>query len=91
MNLQHHPVTGDLGNDAGGGDGKALGVAFDDGGLLHAHERDAQSVHQHVIGMNVKTVQSELHGAPGRAQDVVAVDDVDIGNADGPVELGSGR
>ena len=44
----HEAVAGDLGEDAGGGNAVALGVALDDGGLGCGERGHGSAVHQRV-------------------------------------------
>src|SRR5206468_1493725 len=80
VDARHNAVARDLGDDAGGGDGEAFAVAFDDGGLRDADGRDVQAVYEDVIGFDGQGVEGQLHRPPGGAEDVVAINDLDLGD-----------
>ena len=78
----HEAVTSDLGEDAGGGDAVALGVALDDGGLGCGERGHGAAVHQHMRGGRGKLGEGGVHRAVGGLEDVDFVDDGCADDAD---------
>jgi len=80
--LAHEAVAGDLGEDAGGGDGETFAVALDDGGLRRGERGHGAAVHQRVRGRRGKLSEDGVHRAMGGLEDVDVVDDPGVDDAD---------
>ncbi len=83
----HEAIAGDLGEDAGGGDAVALGVALDDGGLGHGERGHKASVHQRVGRGRVELGEGGVHRAVGGLEDIDVVDERRVDDADAEMDL----
>lgn len=86
----HEAIAGDLGEDAGGRDGEAFGVAIDDRGLGATDGEDVGPVDEGVVRNEGEFQHGFVHGAEGSLQDVDGVDDFDIDGGDGGTDLAGG-
>jgi hypothetical protein len=86
--LGHGAVAGDLGDDGGGGDGGAAGVAVDDGELLAGEAGAHVAVDEAEVGLELEALDGAAHGEEAGAKNIVEIDFLERGNADGPVDLG---
>ena len=78
----HHPVARDLGDDRGGGDRAALGVAVDDRLRRPLPARAGIAVDQHPGRLDPERLDRASHRQHARPVDVDAVDLLDRGDAD---------
>ena len=83
----HEAVAGDLGEDAGGGDAVALGVALDDGGLGRGERGHGAAVHQRMRGGRDELGEGGVHRAVCGLEDVDVVDDSSVDDADAEMNL----
>ncbi len=72
--LKHEMVADDLGEDAGRGDAKTLGVALDNGSLRRGERRHGATIHQRVRGRRVELGEGGVHRSIGGLQDVDLID-----------------
>lgn len=83
----HEAIAGDLGEDAGGGDAVALGVALNDGGLGRGERGHKASVHQRVGRGRVELGEGGVHRAVGGLEDIDVVDERRVDDADAEMDL----
>ena len=79
--LVHEGIAFDLGNDGGGGDGDAEGVAIDDGSDIR--EREIKGVADDCIGPDGELFEGAEHAESSRGEDADAIDFLDGGPTDG--------
>jgi hypothetical protein len=84
----HEAVTGDLGEDAGGGNAVALGVALDDGGLGRGERWHGQTIHQRMRGGRGELGERGVHRAMGRLEDVDFVNDQRVNDPNAEMDFG---
>ncbi len=82
VHLVADPVSGDLGHDRCGGDGRRDGVAIDDRPLRVRRLADGQGVDEQVVRRLGEVGQRLAHGELGGLQDVDPVDDLHLDTAD---------
>ena len=87
VELAHEAVAGDLGEDAGGGDGVAFAIAPDDGGLGHGKRGHAAAIDERVRGGRGELGEGGVHRAVGGLEDVDLVDDRGVDNADAEMDF----
>ncbi len=80
--LKHESVPSDLGEDAGGGDAKTLGVALDDSGLRRGERGHGATVYQRVRRGRCELGKSGVHRSIGGLEDVDLVDEHSVYDAD---------
>ena len=90
VEFDHEAVAGDFGDDAGGGDGNAKGVAADERRVVDGEAAHGESVDEGVVGFRGQGLDGAGHGEVGGAKDVEGIDFLDAGGADGPVDFGAG-
>ena len=49
--VPHYRITGNLGNDTGGGDAEAVAIAINNRGLWQWEGVDGKAVDQHMVGL----------------------------------------
>jgi len=86
--IGHGAVAGNLGDDRGGGDGGATGVAVDDGDFLAAEPSLLVAVDEAEMRLLFQAIDGAAHGEEAGAKDVVGVDFLDGSDADGPMDFG---
>jgi len=86
--IGHGAIAGDFGDDGGGGDGGATSVAVDNGDFLTAEPGLLVAVNEAEVGLLRKPLDGAAHGEQAGAEDIVGVDFVHGGDADGPVDFG---
>jgi len=91
VKLHHQAVAGYFGENAGGGDGIAQGVAGHDGGLREGKSLDAEAIHQNVLGRRIQSGQRQVHGAMGRLENVDLINErrVHLGDAEANFRAGN--
>ena len=82
----HDLIAGDLGENAGTGDGIAEGVPLRNSGLARGKRADWQSIDEEVIGGRVELCDGAKHGGMGGGEDVELVDFLGLGESDGELE-----
>jgi hypothetical protein len=92
VHLDHQAVAGGLGEDGGGGDGQALGVAADHGAAVEL-ERLGQlekrvAVDEDAIGAERQALHGAAHGEARGPVDVELGDLLHAGGGDGPGDSG---
>ena len=87
VDLAHQAVTRDLGDDAGGGDGKRKSVALDDGIMRQRETSHRQAINQAMIGAGNERFHRAAHRQMGGAQDVEAVDFLTVRSGHGPADV----
>ena len=85
--LGHGAVAGDLGDDRRGGDGGAAGVAIDDGDFHAGEAGFLVAADEAGVGRKAKAFNGAAHGEEAGAENIVGVDFLDGGDADGPVDF----
>ena len=90
VEVHHESVAGDFGDDAGGGDAQAQGVAGDQGGVGYRESAHGESINEGVLGFLREGGNGADHGEVGGAEDVEGVDFLDGGCGDGPVDFRAG-
>ena len=86
--LEHQTVTGDLGDDARGGDRVTEGIALDHGRLGTGEPWDREAVDQDVLGGGNQGVERAAHGFVGGAEDVDGIDGGGVEAGDLELHLG---
>jgi len=86
----HDAVAGDFGEDAGGGDGEAAGVAFDLILSGAGEAGDGQAVDEGEVGKGREGIERPGHGEVGGAEDIEAVDLLRFDDGDGGEEFRGG-
>jgi hypothetical protein len=84
----HGAVACDLGDDGGGGDGGAARIAVDDGEFVTGKTGLTVAIDQAEVRLEVKTLDRAAHGEETGAENIVRLDFLEGGDADGPVDLG---
>lgn len=87
VDLMHDAVTGDFGDDAGGGDREGSAVAFDDSVVRKREIFHWQPVDDAMLRSRGDGLCGPAHGEVGGAEDVEAVDFIMIRRGDGPVDV----
>src|SRR5271166_2907250 len=82
VELYHHAVARDFGNDRRGRDAETFAIATDDFGLRKFEAWDEAAVHQHVAGRQTQGRQRAAARRHGGPIDIEAIDFVDLGDAD---------
>jgi len=59
---EHDRVAGDLGDDGGGRDMRAFGIAFDNGRLKGRTPGNSEPVDQYVLRLNDQEAERHAHG-----------------------------
>lgn len=90
VEVLHELVAGDLGEDTGGGDAEAEGVAVDDGGVGETEVRDRQAIDEDGVGGRVQSQEGFPHGAVRGLQDVQGVDRLDVDGVEAIAEARQG-
>ncbi len=90
VELPHDPIPRDLGDDAGGGDGKRAAVALDQRVVRQRKIPDRQAVDKAVVGRGFQGSDGAAHGEMGGAQDVQGVDFRRLGEGDSPLDIRAG-
>lgn len=62
MEFGHDAVASDLGDDAGGGDGKGKSVSFDEGRVRNGQAFHGETIHQAVLRRNWQRLHGTAHG-----------------------------
>jgi hypothetical protein len=88
VELEHETVACDLGEDTGGCDARAQGIAFDEGGLGKRDAGDVEAVDEDVIWRGLELMEGEEHGLVGGVEDVDGVDAVGFHASDGVMDGG---
>jgi len=86
--IGHGAVAGNLGDDGGGGDGGAEGVAVDYCFFFTRETGFFVAVDEAEVGLLAETRDGAAHGEEAGLEDIVGVDFLDGGDADGPVDFG---
>jgi hypothetical protein len=86
--LHHGAVTGNLGDDGGGGDGGATGVAIDDGHLRTTQTGPLVAVDEAEFGLALETRDGAAHGKQAGPENIVEFDLFQRGDANGPMHFG---
>jgi hypothetical protein len=86
--LLHGAVAGDLGDDRGGGDGRAAGVAIDDGELMAIEAGLHVAVDEAEMGLQAQAFDGAAHGQEAGAENIVDLDFLSGRDADRPVDFG---
>jgi len=79
---QHHAVAGNFGDDGGGGDGEAEGIALDDRTLRQRHGWQAHGIQQERLGGLREAGDGLAHGMFCSLQNILCVDQFDGAGAD---------
>ena len=80
---QHHAVAGNFGNDGGGGDREAEGIALDDGTLRQRYGWQAHGIQQKRLWGRREAGDGFAHGVFRSLQNILCVDQFDGAGADG--------
>jgi hypothetical protein len=88
IELPHQTVSGDLGQNARGGDGVAAGIPGDQGGLGIRQPFNPKTIDEDVLGTRADLVEGLLHSPPGGLANVDPVDDLNIDPGDRPPNPG---
>jgi hypothetical protein len=86
--LLHGTVAGDLGDDGGGGDGRATGIAVDDGQFMAIEAGLHVAVDEAKMRLEAETLDGPAHGEKAGAENIMDFDFLGGGDADGPMNLG---
>ena len=83
VELDQQAVAVDFGEDAGGGDGEAAGVALNDGLLRAGIVDGVAAVDEEIVGGEGELLDGEAHGEERGLADVDAVDGCGVDGGDG--------
>jgi hypothetical protein len=83
----HGAIARDLGDDGGGGDGRAAGVAIDDGDFPAGDARLLVAIDEAEVGLQAQALHRAAHGKEARAKNIVRLDFVGRRDSDGPMHL----
>jgi len=86
--FRHGSVARNLGQDRGSGDGGAAGVALDNGDFRAGEARLFVAVDEAEMGLKRQTRDGAAHGEEAGLEDIVGVDFLDGGEAEGPAHVG---
>ena len=93
--LFHDVIAADLGDDAGGGDGERVGIAFDDALVREGKLLERQAINEAMVDSNaVFFLQRESgcgHGIVGGSEDVFGINLSSIGKNVSPQDLRIGE
>lgn len=84
----HEAVSGDLGDDAGGGNGETTGIASDDVPVGAGESGYGESVDQGQFGEWIEGLEGLGHGAMGGSEDVKPVDLIGLEDGHADAEVG---
>src|SRR3990167_3621272 len=90
VQFDHQPVTGDFGDDAGGGNTRRQSVAVHQRKLFSVSDkrrREAQVVNKQMVGRVLESVDGTLHGMMVSPRQAVLVNVRDLDHADAVVAL----
>ncbi len=83
----HGPIAGDLGDDRSGGDGGAAGVAINDRQFRAGEACLFIAINEAKLRWRGQTGHGAAHGEQAGLEDILRVDFLDGGVADGPMDL----
>ena len=84
MQRPHLPVTGHLGDDGRGGDGRTTTIPSHDSLLGHRELRHLESIDEHEVGRGDESQHGPAHGVERGAMDVDPIDVGRLGRGDCP-------
>lgn len=74
VGLEHPPIPGDFGEDAGSGDRIRQRIPPHQGGLWEGDSRDREAVDQDVLGLGIELSEGANHARMGGLEDVDPID-----------------
>jgi len=84
----HGRIARDLGDDRCGGDGGAFRVTVNDGDFAAGQARALVAVDEAELRRGVQARDGAAHGEQAGAEDIMGIDFLDRGDADGPRDFG---
>jgi hypothetical protein len=85
--FRHGAITRDLGDDGRGGDGGAAGIAVDDGDFGAGEARLLVAIDEAEVRLQREARHGAAHGEQARAENIVGLDFLHRGDADGPAHV----
>lgn len=85
--FRHGVITGDLGNDRGGGNRRTKRIAIDHGAFLTSQTGLLVAIDQAEVRLHWQSLHSTTHGKETRAQNIMRIDFLDGSDPDGPTHF----